>query len=134
MHIMGEKWMTMNEFESSTINKMELYINLRIYFMVYVGVDFLMSSVIVVSVWWNLVMSTWNSFRLPWYHMGLYWWWNMFQVYFISINQVVQLLDNNPIGLGLLFADIFKGPTTFENFPYSTFIVSWNDKKISYAS
>jgi hypothetical protein len=42
--------MTMNEFESSTINKMELYINLRIYFMVYVGVDFLMSSVIVVSV------------------------------------------------------------------------------------
>jgi hypothetical protein len=44
--------MTMNEFESSTINKMEFYIykNLSIYFMVYVGVDFLMSSVIVVSV------------------------------------------------------------------------------------
>jgi hypothetical protein len=36
--------------------------------------------------------------------------------------QVARLLDNSPIGL--LFADIFKGPTTLENFPYSTFIVS----------
>jgi hypothetical protein len=46
----------------------------------------------------------------------------VFQVYFIEKEQVAQLLDNNPIGL--LFADIFKGPTTLENFPFSTFIVS----------